>query len=276
MQTADPFAGLQHALGHRFRFEYAIGAGHNAHVYAALDTASGERVAVKVLRRELRASIEAERFIREMEWLQRLDHPRIGGIRSAGIAAGQVYYVMPFVEGATLRHLLDEHGPLDAARTVSLACDLLEVLAHAHGRGVVHRDVEPANIIVGPAGATLLDFGLARAIEASANDRVTLSGVVVGPAAYMSPEQCRGDDCDARSDLYALGCVMYECLSGRPPFTHPNPILLQTLHLREPVPDLPDLGVAVPETLAAVIGRALAKDPAARWPDAAAMRAALQ
>jgi serine/threonine-protein kinase len=275
MHAADQFAELQAALGHRFRLERTLGAGHNARVYAAEDRATGDRVALKVLRPELNASIEAERFIREMEWLQRLEHPRIGAIRSAGIASGQVYYVMRFVEGHTLRQQLDAGGPLGAERTTALAQDLLDVLGHAHARGVVHRDVEPANIMLGPDGATLLDFGLARAIEVSTGDRVTLTGVVVGPASYMSPEQCRGEDCDARADLYALGCVLYECLAGRPPFVHANPILLQALHLREPVTPLAALGVEAPAALAAVIERALAKEPAARWPHAAAMAAAL-
>lgn len=275
MHTADQFADLQAALGHRFRLERALGTGHNARVFAAEDRATGDRVALKVLRPELNASIEAERFVREMEWLQRLEHPRIGAIRSAGIASGQVYYVMRFVEGHTLRQQLDADGPLGAERTIALARDLLDVLGHAHARGVVHRDVEPANIMLGPDGATLLDFGLARAIEVSTGDRVTLSGVVVGPASYMSPEQCRGEDCDARADVYALGCVLYECLAGRPPFSHANPILLQALHLREPVTPLARLGVTAPASLIAVVERALAKEPDDRWPDAATMAAAL-
>lgn len=262
-------------LGHRYRFERVLGVGRNARVAEAVELASSERVAVKVMHAELGASIEAERFGREMNWLQRLNHPRIGTIRSAGIARGQVYYVMPFFDGPTVTQALEREGPMPPARVRSIALELLEALAHAHAEGVVHRDVEPANVLLTADGAVLIDFGLARAIEVSTGDRVTLNGVVIGTSAYMSPEQCRGDDCTGASDLYSLGCVLFEMLAGRPPFAEGNPLAVQLKHLREPPPPLCELAPHVPEALAAVIARALAKAPAERWPDAAAMRAAV-
>lgn len=275
--TPDPLAtDFVATLGHRFRFVRLLGSGRNARVAEAVELATGERVAVKILHAELAASIEADRFVREMEWLQRLRHPRLGTIRLAGVAQGRVYYVMPFVDGPTLRQAIDADGTLDPYRVQQIAEELLDALAHAHATGVVHRDIEPSNIILGPDGAVLIDFGLGRAIEAATGDRVTLSGVVLGTGSYMSPEQCRGDDCDGRSDLYGLACVLYEALAGRPPFTHGNPLTLQMQHLTEPAPPILAAVPVVPAGLAAAIMRALEKDPAARWQNAGAMLAAVR
>jgi serine/threonine-protein kinase len=275
MTTPEALAEFEAILGHRFRFERVLGVGRNARVAVAIDPTTGERVVVKVLHAGLGASIEADRFEREMAWLDRLAHPRIGTIRMTGIARGRVYFVMPFVEGPTVRQRLDADGPMPADAVGTVGMELLDLLGHAHGAGVVHRDVEPSNILLTADGAMLIDFGLARAIEVSSGDRVTLAGVVIGTSAYMSPEQCRGDDCTAASDLYSLGCVLFEMLAGRPPFVDEHPIALQLQHLQRPAPDVRTLVPDVPEALAATIARALAKAPEDRWADAAAMQAAL-
>jgi eukaryotic-like serine/threonine-protein kinase len=233
-------------------------------------------VALKVLHPELLVSVAADRFLREIRYSSQLEHPHIARLIDSGELDWIVYYVMTYVQGPTLREHLGHVARLSFGETVRLADDLLDALDHAHRHGIVHRDVKPENIVLGTEGAVLLDFGIARAVAASGSDRLTRSGIAVGTSTYMSPEQITAlKEIDHRSDIYSLGCVLFECLAGRPPFTHRNEAVVLQLHLTQPAPDLQTLRPDTPRELTAGIARALAKTPDARWQTAAAMRESL-
>jgi len=252
-----------------------IGRGGAARVFLA-DDATGRPVALKVLHPELQVSVQAERFLREIRLVSQVNHPLVCKVLDSGEADWLVYYVMPFVEGPTLRAELDRRRRLPVPEVRRLARDLLGALGAAHAIGIVHRDVKPDNVILSPAGAVLVDFGIARAVEAAAGGQLTRSGITVGTSRYMAPEQVSAArDIDHRADLYAVGCVLFECLAGRPPFLHPNEVLVLQMHLTEPAPDLRRFREDVPAPLAAAIARALAKQPKDRWPSAAEMMAGL-
>jgi serine/threonine-protein kinase len=171
---------------------------------------------------------------------------------------------------------MDTQRCLPIAETLRLAGDVLEALEHAHGHGIIHRDVKPANIVLSGEGAVLLDFGIARAVIASGTDQLTRSGIAVGTSTYMSPEQITAlADIDHRSDIYSVGCVLFECLTGQPPFMHRNEAVVLQLHLTQPAPDVRTLRSDTPAELATGIAKALAKAPGDRWRSAAAMRDAL-
>jgi serine/threonine-protein kinase len=185
---------------------------------------------------------------------------------------------MTYVEGPTLREAIERVRRATVEDTLRGTCEVLDALAYAHGLGVVHRDVKPENIKLSPGGAVLMDFGIAKAVAASAlsRRRLTRSGFTLGTSAYMSPEQVAGArDIDARSDLYSVGCVIFECLTGAPPFQHADDRVVFGMHLRSPVPDVRRLRPHVPGRLAKLIAKALAKNPDQRWQSAAEMRAAL-
>jgi serine/threonine-protein kinase len=187
-----------------------------------------------------------------------------------------VYYIMSFVEGATLRERLDSTRCLPIPETLRIAGDLLDALEHAHRHGIIHRDVKPANVVLSAEGAVLLDFGIARAVVASGTDQLTRSGIAVGTSTYMSPEQITAlADIDHRSDLYSVGCVLYECLAGQPPFMNRNEAVVLQLHLTQPPPDVRSLRPEAPVELATTITKALAKGREERWASAAAMRETL-
>ena len=266
---------VRDALADRYQVERELGRGGAARVYLAR-APEGHLVALKVLHPELQVTVQAERFLREVRLVSQVDHPRIGRVLDAGERGWLVYYVMPYVEGPTLRHVLDRHRQMEEDEVRRLADELLDALGHAHRHGIVHRDVKPENIILGQEGAVLVDFGIARAVEAAGSDRVTRSGVAVGTSSYMSPEQIGAtQELDGRADLYALGCVLYECLAGRPPFVHPHEPVVLTLHLTQPPTDLLQLRPGLEPLLAETVRRALEKNPENRWADADAMRTAL-
>jgi serine/threonine-protein kinase len=267
---------VQAALAGRYRVEAEIGRGGAARVFRATDP-SGTLVALKILRPELVVTVTADRFLREIQLIQRLDHPRIGKLIDSGQSDWLIYYAMPFIPGPSLQLVLQQRGKVTPADTRRVALDLLEGLTHAHQRGVVHRDVKPDNILIAADGAVLVDFGIARAIELAGTDRLTKSGMAVGTSRYMSPEQIMGEaNIDPRSDLYSLGCVLFECLAGRPPYQHPNELAVLELHRNAPIPDIGALVPDAPPGLATAIARSLAKTPAERWPSADAMRAAIR
>ena len=270
----DPL--LAAALADRYRLERELGAGGMATVYLAGDLRHGRQVAVKVLRPELAAALGHERFLREITTTASLRHPNILPLFDSGSAAGQVYYVMPFVEGESLRDRLAREGPLPVADVLRIADEVADALGYAHGRGVIHRDIKPENILLEGGHAIVADFGIAHAATAAGDEKLTMAGISLGTPHYMSPEQGSGDAVDARSDLYALACVTYEMLAGSPPFTAPNAMALMMKHAVEPVPSLESARAESAGALAQAVERALAKSPDDRHPTLQAWREAIR
>ena len=262
---------VRQAFTGRYEVEREIGRGGNARIFLAMD-ANGQPVALKILHPELLVSVAADRFLREIRLASRLSHPHIARLLDSGEQEWLVYYVMSYADGQTLRERLDG-GQFSIAETLRLATDLLDALDHAHSQGIIHRDVKPANVVVSSEGAILLDFGIARAVIASGTDQLTRSGIAVGTSTYMSPEQITAlVDIDHRSDLYSMGCMLFECLAGQPPFQHRNEAVVLQLHLTQSAPDVRTLRSDTPAELAAGIAKALAKAPKDRWRSAAEMR----
>ncbi len=254
-------------LADRYDVESEIGEGGTARLYAARDLAHERRVAIKVFKADIAESIGRERFLREIRLDAVLQHPNILPLLDAGELGDIPYFVMPFVDGITLRSRIDDAGPLDVGEVLHIALALCDALAHAHSRGIVHRDLKPENILLEGDHVWLADFGIARAIWTATRDRVTGAGIQLGTVAYMSPEQGLADrDIDERSDQYGLACVLYEMLTGDPPHARGDPRGLFARRLSQPAEPLrrprPDLPAALEHT----IMRALAVDPAARWP----------
>jgi serine/threonine protein kinase len=266
---------VRQAFTDHYDVEREIGKGGNARIFLARDP-SGQRVALKILHPELLVSVAADRFLREIRLASQLDHPHIARLLDSGERDWLIYYVMSYIEGATLREYLDTSSRLSIPETRRIAGDLLDALAHAHSLGIIHRDVKPANVVVSAEGAILLDFGIARAVAASGTDQLTRSGIAVGTSTYMSPEQITAaTSIDHRCDLYSVGCLLYECLAGQPPFYHRNEAVVLQLHLTQSAPDVRTIRSDTPPELAQTIARALSKNPADRWPSAIAMRDAL-
>jgi serine/threonine-protein kinase len=262
---------VRQAFTGRYEVEREIGRGGNARIFLATDS-NGLAVALKILHPELLVSVAADRFLREIKLCSRLNHPHIARLLDSGEQEWLVYYVMSYAEGLTLRERLDG-SQLSIAETLRLAADLLDALDHAHGQGIIHRDVKPANVVLSAEGAILLDFGIARAVIASGTDQLTRSGIAVGTSTYMSPEQITAlADIDHRSDIYSTGCMLFECLAGQPPFHHRNEAVVLQLHLTQPAPDVRTLRSDTPAELATGISKALAKAPKDRWRSAAEMR----
>jgi eukaryotic-like serine/threonine-protein kinase len=230
---------VRQAFEGRYEIEREIGKGGNARIFLARPP-GGEPVALKILHPELLVSVAADRFLREIKLASQLDHPHIAHLLDSGERDWLVYYVMTYVEGATLREFLSSSGGrLSVSDTLRVADNLLDALEHAHGHGIIHRDVKPENVVISPQGAVLLDFGIARAVWASGSDRLTRSGIAVGTSTYMSPEQITAlKEIDLRSDLYSLACVLFECLAGQPPFVHRNEAVVLQMHLNQPAPDV--------------------------------------
>ncbi len=247
-----------------------------ATVFLATDLKHGRAVALKMLREPFTAALGAERFLREIAVTAQLDHPHIVPLLDSGEADGELFFVMPFVEGETLRDRLarDKQLPLDVA--LSITNDVLDALEYAHARGVIHRDIKPENILLAGGHARVADFGVARAVAASGGDALTGTGIALGTPTYMSPEQAAADrDVDRRSDIYAVGCVLYEMLAGQPPFSGPTVESVVRQHMVVPPRSVAQLRPSVPEGIAAAIDRALAKAPADRFESAARFAAAL-
>ena len=263
---------VRQAFTGRYEVEREIGRGGNARIFLAKDS-NGQAVALKILHPELLVSVAADRFLREIRLASRLNHPHIARLLDSGEQEWLVYYVMSFADGPTLRERLDESPQLPIAETLRLASDLLDALDHAHTQGIIHRDVKPANVVLSAEGAILLDFGIARAVIASGTDQLTRSGIAVGTSTYMSPEQITAlTDIDHRSDIYSMGCMLFECLAGQPPFNHRNEAVVLQFHLTQPAPDVRTLRSDTPAELATGISKALAKAPKDRWRSAAEMR----
>src|SRR5436853_1991419 len=247
-----------------------------ATVYLARDLRHGRPVAIKVLRPEIAAALGPERFLREIELAARLTHPHILALHDSGQAGGSLYYVMPYIEGESLRDRLAREGPLPLEDALRITREAASALSYAHGHDVVHRDIKPENILLSGGEAVVADFGIARAITQAAGTRLTETGIPVGTPAYMSPEQASGGGpIDGRSDVYSLACVLYEMLAGEPPYTGPSAQVVIAKRFTDPVPSVRRLRDTIPPAVDAATTRALAKAPADRFATAAQFAEAL-
>jgi eukaryotic-like serine/threonine-protein kinase len=264
--VTDPLESLRTALEGRYTIERLIGQGGMATVYLARDCRHDRPVAIKVLRPELAASIGSDRFLREIQVAAHLQHPHILGLYDSGDAAGFLYYVMPFIEGESMRGRLDREGQLPLPEAIQLACEVADALQYAHNRRIVHRDIKPENILIQEGHALVADFGIARAVSQAGGDKLTETGMAVGTPHYMSPEQgLGGNNVDGRSDLYSLACVFYETLVGQPPFDGPNAMAILARHSMENVPSLQVVRQSIPDEIEDAVMRALEKTPADRF-----------
>src|SRR5438874_1284378 len=272
----EVLARLKAALAERYAIDRALGHGGAATVYLAQDLKHGRRVAIKVLRPELAAALGAERFLREIEIAARLTHPHILPLHDSGEAGGFLYYVMPFVEGESLRDRLKREPQLPVEEAVRIAREVATALSHAHSHDVVHRDIKPENILLSGGEAVVADFGIARAIVAAGAETLTDTGLAVGTPGYMSPEQATGAmQLDGRSDVYSLGCVLYEMLAGHPPFLGTTAQEILARHSLDAVPPLRTIRPELPPPLERAVLKALAKSPADRFATAVAFSEAL-
>ena len=264
-------AKVRRVLADRYRVERVIGEGGMATVYLADDLKHKRKVALKVMRPELAATLGSDRFLREVEIAANLSHPHILPMYDSGEADGILYYVMPWIEGESLSARLKRDGELPVGEALRYAREVADALAYAHKRGIIHRDIKPANILLGDGHALVADFGIARALEAQ-GEAITRTGLAIGTPQYMSPEQATGaKDVDARTDIYALGAVLYEMISGEPPFTGRSPQAVVARALTEDPRALTSARQGLPPGLEAVVMRALAKRPVDRQPVAATL-----
>ncbi|MGD8320913.1 MAG: protein kinase [Gemmatimonadota bacterium] len=266
---------MRAALGDRFQVEGVIGQGGMATVYLAEDLKHRRKVAVKVMRPELAATVEADRFLREVEIAAQLNHPHILSMYDSGESDGILFYVMPYVEGESLQARMSREGQMPAEDACNLAREVAEALAYAHERGIIHRDIKPANILVSAGHALVADFGIARAVGEGAQS-LTQTGLAVGTPQYMSPEQATGaSEVDGRADVYAVGSVLYEMLAGEPPFTGPTAQAVLARSLTESPRPLDATRSGLPPQLSAITLKALARSPADRYQTASALAEAL-
>lgn len=275
--VADTFDRLKTALANRYAIEEEIGAGGMATVYLAHDVKHDRKVAVKVLRPELAAAIGAERFLREIRITADLNHAHILPLLDSGSVEEQpsarppdrlsdlLYYVMPYVEGESLRDRLNRETWLPIADALDLASEVADALGSAHRHNVIHRDIKPENVLLREGHAVVADFGIALAVTAAYGDRLTGIGLSLGTPTYMSPEQIEGIAIDGRSDIYALGCLLFEMTTGRPPFEGPTPLAVAVQHQTDPPPNPREVNEDISEDLAQLILRCLAKEPAERY-----------
>jgi eukaryotic-like serine/threonine-protein kinase len=271
---------LQQALGTSFVIERELTGGGMAHLYVVLDTSLNRRVVVKVLPRERAEGVSAERFRGEIRTVAALQHPNIVGILAAGEVEGLPYYIMPFIDGESLRGLLEREGRMSPRAAVALLRDVARACAYAHARGIVHRDIKPDNVLLSGGAALITDFGIAKALSAAqrpvGDSTLTRDGFTVGTPRYMAPEQLAGDpNIDYRVDFYAMGVMAYEMLTGQVPFSNPTPRALLAAQLSEPPTPLRQIRPEIPIRLARLVADCLLKDPAQRPASAEVILAAL-
>jgi eukaryotic-like serine/threonine-protein kinase len=263
-------------LRSRYTFERELGRGGMATVYLARDLKHDRSVALKVLHPELAATLGPARFLQEIQVTARLQHPHILPLIDSGEASGLVYYLMPYVEGESLRERLRREKQLPTEDALRISREVALALGYAHRQGVVHRDIKPENILLSDNQALVADFGVARAVEAAGGERLTETGLSVGTPSYMSPEQAAGErDLDSRTDIYSLGCVLYEMLVGEAPFSGPSARAIAARHSFEPMPSIRVVRPTVSEAIEQVIRRSMAKVPSDRFATAAEFADAL-
>ncbi|MEP7326902.1 MAG: serine/threonine-protein kinase [Gemmatimonadota bacterium] len=272
---SEPPTSLRNTLADRYAIERELGRGGMATVYLAQDLKHHRPVALKVLHAQLAAVLGTDRFLREIETAANLNHPHILPLFDSGEAAGLLWYAMPLVEGESLRDRLDRERQLPLDDALQITREVTDALGFAHSRGIIHRDIKPENILLAHGHALVADFGIARAVGAAAGTKITETGLAIGTPAYMSPEQALGQEVDGRSDIYALGCVLYEMLAGEPPYTGPTAQAILARRLIEPVPSLRTIRDNLPASVEAAIHTALARTPADRFATAGQFAAAL-
>ena len=257
---------LNSVIADRYRVSHEIGRGGMATVYRAHDVKHNRDVALKVLSPELHAPFGVERFLREIAFTARLDHPHILPLLDSGESGGMLYYVMPLVEGESLRDRLKREKQLPIDEALQITRDIASALSHAHGHGVLHRDIKPENIMLSGGHARVADFGISRALSTTGAENLTFTGLAVGTPTYMSPEQASGaSDVDARTDVYSLACVLYEMLAGQPPFTASSTAALLARKSLEPMPSLRTTRGSIPREVEQAIAKALAPVPDSRF-----------
>ncbi len=267
---------LRRHLGDRYPIERELGHGGMATVYLAQDLRHRRPVALKVLRPGLAALLGTARFLREIEVAAGLTHPHILPLHDSGEVEGLLFYVMPFIEGESLRDRLAAKGAMTVADVLKLGREVADALEYAHRRGIIHRDIKPENILLSSGHAVVADFGIARAIDAAGGAQITEVGAAVGSPMYMSPEQVAGNPVlDGRSDVYSLGCVLYEALTGRVPFSGPTSQAIMVSRLLDTPAPLRTVQPTLPAGLEDLVGRAMARDPDQRFATAAELSAAL-
>ncbi len=274
---ADIPERLAAALSGSYRIEREVGVGGMATVYLAHDLKHDRPVALKILRPELTSAMGTDRFPREIHIIAQLQHPHILPLYDSGATEGFLYYVMPFVEGESLRAKLARVGPLPINEAVRLLHEISDALSYAHAHGIVHRDIKPDNVMLSGRHAAVTDFGVAKAVSASAGDRLTTVGIAVGTPQYMAPEQAMAEaNIDARVDIYALGIMGYEMLTGHAPFEATTAQAILSAHVLEQPKDVREWRPNVPPLLAEALLKCLAKNPADRWQSADELMAQLE
>ena len=277
MAAADPITRLNASLAGRYRIERKLGEGGMAIVYLAEDLKHEREVAIKVLRPDLAASLGPDRFLREIRISATLQHPHILPLHDSGEAGELLFYVMPYVEGESLRERLARSGELPIPEAIRILRDVADALAAAHERGVVHRDIKPGNVLLTGRHALVTDFGVAKAVsEAVGTPDLTATGGALGTPAYMAPEQASSDPVDHRADIYAFGVLAYELLTGERPFEGRTAQAVLVAHLTDDPPRVASKRPTVPPELDALVLKCLAKRAADRWQSAAQLRAHLE
>ena len=272
---------LQQSLAGRYEIERPLGRGGMATVYLARDVKHHRHVALKVLDAELGASLGTDRFLAEIRVTANMQHPNVLPLFDSGESEGQLFYVMPYVAGETLRAMLDREGKLPIDQALRIAGAIASALDYAHRHGVVHRDIKPENVLLSDGVPIVADFGIAKAVSLSRKDGgdtmpgMTQTGLALGTPSYMSPEQAMGETVDGRSDVYALGCMLYEMLSGDVPFTGPSAQAVIAKHITMTVPSVREARTSVPVNVDLAIARAMAKEPTDRFTNPAQFAAAL-
>ncbi len=268
---------LAAALAGRYEIEREIGQGGMAVVYLARDVKHDRKVALKVLRPELSSAMGVDRFPREIHIIAQMHHPHILPLHDSGEVDGFLYYVMPYVDGETLRARLTSKGSLSINESVRLLQEITDALSYAHNLGVMHRDIKPDNVMLSGKHATVMDFGIAKAVRASTKEKLTTIGIAVGTPQYMAPEQAMAEEnVDHRTDIYAIGVLGYEMLTGHPVFEGTTAQAVLSAHVLEQPKDVRERRPDVPPLLAEALLKCLAKDPINRWQTADELLAQLE